>query len=51
MGKVKKFFAKRKTGILQLLGSLGMLMVAAAIGIFLGLNKTNNIDKYVNESV
>lgn len=51
MGKVKEFFKKRKMAILQLLGSLGMLLIAAMIGIMAGLNKTNNIDKYVDEAV
>ena len=51
MSKVKNFFKKRKAAILQLLGSLGMLMIAAVIGIIAGLYKTNNIDKYINEAV
>lgn len=51
MSKVTEFFKKRKKSILQLLGSLCMLMVAAAIGILAGLNETNNVDKYVNEAV
>lgn len=51
MGKVKDFFKKKKGAILQLTGSLVMLLIAAFIGIMLGLNKTNNIDKYVNDAM
>ena len=51
MAKIKAFFVKRKKSILQLLGSILMLAVAAGIGIMLGLKKTNDIHKYINEAV
>ena len=51
MDKVKAFFIKRKRSILQLFGSLLMLVIAAGIGIMLGLKKTNDINKYINEAV
>ena len=51
MNKVKAFFIKKKSAILHLLGSLVMLAIAAVIGIMLGLNKTNNINKYIDEAV
>lgn len=51
MNKVKAFFKKRKDSLLRLLGSLVMLAIAAAIGIMIGLNETNGINKYINEAV
>ena len=51
MAKIKAFFVQRKKSILQLLGSILMLAVAAGIGIMLGLKKTNDIHKYINEAV
>lgn len=51
MEKVKNFFIKRKSSILHLLGSLGLLTISALIGIILGLNKANAVDKYVEEAI
>ena len=51
MNKVKAFFVKRKRSILQLIGSLFMLAIAGGVGIMLGLKKTNDINKYINEAV
>ncbi len=51
MAKIKAFFVKRKKSILRFLGSLIMLAIAATIGIMLGLKKTNDINKYINEAV
>ena len=49
MAKIKAFFVKRKKSILRFIGSLIMLAIAATIGIMLGLKKTNDINKYIND--
>ena len=51
MSKITKFLKKKRRSILQLFGSLIMLALAAGIGIMLGLKKTNDINKYINEAV
>lgn len=51
MDKVISFFKKRKSSILHLLGSFALLAISAFIGIIIGLNKANAVDKYVNEAV
>ena len=48
--KILAFFKKRKSGIIRLLGSLLLLMIAGCIGIALGLYKTNGTKKYVMEA-
>lgn len=50
MSKVKRFFKNLKGNLLQMFGSLCLLVLAAAIGIYIGLDKTNSIDKYVNQA-
>jgi len=51
MSKITKFLKKKRRSILQLFGSLIMLALAAGIGIMMGLKKTNDINKYINEAV
>ncbi len=51
MDKIKIFIKKKKKSILRILGTFLMLAIAAAIGIMLGLKKTNDINKYINEAV
>lgn len=48
--KISEFIKKRKTGIIHLLSSLLLLMLAAGIGIFLGLKETNGLEKYIDEA-
>ncbi len=50
MGKGKRFLKNLKSNLLQMFGSLCLLALAAAIGIYIGLHKTNSIDKYVNQA-
>ena len=50
MEKVKRFFRNLKANLLQMFGSLCLLALAAAIGIYIGLNQTNNVDKYIKEA-
>lgn len=50
MSKIVEFIKKRKSGLIHLGVSLLLLLVAAGIGIFLGLKKTNGLDRYINEA-
>ena len=50
MEKLKRFFKNLKVNLLQMFGSLCLLALAAAIGIYIGLNQTNNTDKYIKEA-
>lgn len=50
MEKVRKFLKNIKANLLQMFGSLCLLALAAAIGIYIGLDKTNSINKYVNQA-
>lgn len=47
---IKKYIRKRKAGIIQVLISLLLLAIAAGIGIYIGLEETNGVDKYVNDA-
>lgn len=48
--KILDFIKKRKAAIIHMLSSLLLLVLAAGIGIFLGLEETNGLDKYINEA-
>ena len=48
--KIKEFFVKRKSSIIHLMGSLGLLLIAGGVGVGIGLYKTNGVDKYIMEA-
>ena len=49
MSKVGKFFKKHKGTILNLLGSLGLLVLAGGIGVFVALYQTYSPKKYMED--
>lgn len=51
MNKIASFLKRKKSSIMHLLGSFMLLLLSAFIGIMLGLNKANAVDKYVDEAV
>ena len=47
--KIVEFIKKKKQSLIQLGGSLLLLLIAAGVGIFMGLKETNGLGKYVDE--
>ncbi len=49
LGKTGNFFEKKKGTILNLLGSLGLLILAGGVGVFIALYQTYSPEKYMDD--